>query len=166
MKIKICFKNKEDVKESFKRAMKELSHSAFKLYCLLLQFNDDDIVDLRPNFAIEETGMSEKSFRNAIKELKEKKYIVGNVFYPAPQKDKIDRSAVFNTNKPITKAEIEKELSKTAIRLYLFCMANGKVDEKSFCKLYNTYESVYSRAFDELVAKGYFEEAEVGFVAV
>lgn len=91
MKIKICFKNKEDVKESFKRAMKELSHSAFKLYCLLLQFNDDDIIDLRPNFAIEETGVCEKSFRNGIKDLKEKGYIVNYTFYNSSQAEAVNK---------------------------------------------------------------------------
>lgn len=152
--------------DDLRQAMKELSHSALKIFLVMSGVQDGRVWKLTEKIVGAETGMSEKSFRNAIKELREKKYIVGNVFYPVPQGDKIDRSAVFSTNKPITKAELEKELSKTAISLYLFCMVNGKVDEKSFCKLYNTYESVYSRAFDELVEKGYFEEAEIGFVTV
>lgn len=77
---------------ALKDAICNLSHSALKLYLYLGNFRDmENGIYLSKQDALHSTNLSEKSYFSAIKELKEKGYIVKDewdndnyIFYEAP----------------------------------------------------------------------------------
>ena len=80
-------------RSALKTAMNDLSHSALKLYLYFGNYRDiEGGIYLSKQDALHSTGLSEKSYFSALKELKEKEYIIqdewytdGYVFYESPE---------------------------------------------------------------------------------
>ena len=91
-------------------AAKELSDRAFKLYIRLNLHQDGHTYALSPVAIQADIGMSDKRYREAVKELTEKGYLVQNekhkslyVFYEFPQRD--DKRYQQKTKAPVNPAE-------------------------------------------------------------
>ena len=102
-------------------AMKNLTHSAFKVYICLISNSNDYVLSYSPQHISDLTGLCVKTCRDGLKELIEKKYVViveGKqslyTFYERPQTQpaatetainndpiSIAHNALFSTTKPV-----------------------------------------------------------------